>query len=166
MSSAAFSVAHLRFAQFRYYVALSLVLGWLYWRRGLVASVAAHACFNGMLVVAAVAASHGSPVVLFGGGASITVPAAWHTVAHPAADVIAAGARPRPPVSTTGRQVAAGASHSLYLRDDATVATVGWNGVGQVGDATTVDRHSPVPVAGLGPPVTAISAGFFHSVAS
>jgi membrane protease YdiL (CAAX protease family) len=90
VSSAAFSVAHLRFAQFRYYVALGLVLGWLYWRRGLVASVAAHACFNGMLVVAAVAASHGPPVVLSGGGASITVPAAWHTVAHPAADVIAA----------------------------------------------------------------------------
>jgi len=90
VSSAAFSVAHLRFAQFRYYVALGLVLGGLYWRRGLVASISAHACFNGMLVVAAVAASHGPPVVLAGGGASITVPAAWHPVAHPPADVIAA----------------------------------------------------------------------------
>jgi|GEM_PF-1909717 len=90
VSSAAFSVAHLRFAQFRYYVALGLVLGGLYWRRGLVASVTAHACFNGMLVVAAVAASHGPPVSLAGGGASITVPAAWHSVPHPPADVIAA----------------------------------------------------------------------------
>ncbi|MEN3315198.1 MAG: hypothetical protein V7605_1432 [Acidimicrobiaceae bacterium] len=63
------------------------------------------------------------------------------------------------------RLVAAGAYHSLFLRDDATVAAAGWNGVGQLGDATTVDRHTPVPVAGLGP-VTAISAGFFHSVAS
>lgn len=71
---------------------------------------------------------------------------------------VASGARPV-------RQVAAGAYHSLFLRDDATVAAVGWNGVGQLGDATTVDRHSPVTVAGLGP-VTAISAGFFHSVAS
>jgi membrane protease YdiL (CAAX protease family) len=90
VSSAAFSIAHLRFAQFRYYVALGLVLGGLYWRRGLVASVTAHACFNGMLVVAAVAASHGPPLTLAGGGASITVPAAWHAAAHPAGDVIAA----------------------------------------------------------------------------
>jgi len=90
VSSAAFSVAHLRFAQFRYYVALGLVLGGLYWQRGLVASVTAHACFNGMLIVAAVAASHGPPVTLTGGGASITVPAAWHTIAHPRNDVIAA----------------------------------------------------------------------------
>jgi len=90
LSSAAFSVAHLRFAQFRYYVALGLVLGGLYWQRGLVASVTAHACFNGMLIVAALAASHGPPVTLTGGGASITVPAAWHTIAHPRHDVIAA----------------------------------------------------------------------------
>jgi len=90
VSSAAFSVAHLRFAQFRYYVALGLVLGGLYWRRGLVASVAAHASFNGMLVVAAVAASHGPPVTLVGSGVSVTVPAAWHSIAHPPADVIAA----------------------------------------------------------------------------
>ncbi len=90
VSAAAFSVAHLRFAQFRYYVALGLVLGGLYWQRGLVASVTAHACFNGMLIVAALAASHGPPVTLTGGGASITVPAAWHTVGGPKNNLITA----------------------------------------------------------------------------
>jgi len=77
-SAAAFSIAHLRFAQFRYYVAMGVALGLVYFHRGLVGSIAAHACFNGMLLVVAVAASHGPPVALTAAGASITVPAAWH----------------------------------------------------------------------------------------
>jgi membrane protease YdiL (CAAX protease family) len=91
VSAAAFGVAHLRFAQFRYYVGMGVVLALVYWRRGLVGSVAAHACFNGMLVVAALAASHGPAVVLEGAGASITVPAAWHAVGSGGPRIAAVG---------------------------------------------------------------------------
>jgi uncharacterized delta-60 repeat protein len=60
--------------------------------------------------------------------------------------------------------VAAGLYHSLALRNDATVWAWGWNGVGQLGDGTTVDRKAPVPVAGLAD-VVAIAAGAGHSLA-
>lgn len=93
-SAAAFSVAHLRFAQFRYYVAMGVVFGLVYWRRGLFGSVAAHACFNGMLVVAAVAASHGPPVTMSAAGATITVPAAWHDLPPAEGALLAASAPP------------------------------------------------------------------------
>ncbi|MFN2608929.1 MAG: hypothetical protein ABR511_13745 [Acidimicrobiales bacterium] len=66
------------------------MLGLVYWHRGLVGSVAAHACFNGMLLVAALAASHGPPVSLAAAGASITVPAAWHAVGPAPGGVLAA----------------------------------------------------------------------------
>src|SRR4051812_35564707 len=40
----------------------------------------------------------------------------------------------------------------------------GWNGSGQLGDGTTVDRHSPVVVPGLSD-VVQVSAGAYHSLA-
>lgn len=61
------------------------------------------------------------------------------------------------------RRVAAGSYHSLFLRDDGRVQSVGWNGVGQLGDNSTLDRHVPVVVPGL-LGVSAISAGGYHSV--
>ena len=61
-------------------------------------------------------------------------------------------------------QVSAGAYHSLALRSDGTIWAWGWNGVGQLGDGTTVDRLRPVQVAGLRS-ATAISAGALHSMA-
>ncbi|MGH9279649.1 MAG: hypothetical protein ACRD12_16305 [Acidimicrobiales bacterium] len=44
------------------------------------------------------------------------------------------------------------------------VAAWGWNGVGQVGDGTTADRHEAVPVPGL-TGVVAVSAGGYHTLA-
>jgi alpha-tubulin suppressor-like RCC1 family protein len=44
------------------------------------------------------------------------------------------------------------------------VSAMGWNGVGQVGDGTTTDRHTATQVVGLSG-VKAISAGFFHTLA-
>ncbi|MGI8808057.1 MAG: fibronectin type III domain-containing protein [Acidimicrobiales bacterium] len=60
--------------------------------------------------------------------------------------------------------VASGAYHNVALRSDGTVWTWGWNGFGQLGTGSTGDvQHSPVPVPGL-TGVTAIGAGFFHTL--
>ncbi|HEV3400469.1 MAG TPA: type II CAAX endopeptidase family protein [Acidimicrobiales bacterium] len=77
LSAAAFSIAHLRFEQFRYYVGMGLVLFYLYWRRGLSGSIAAHAAFNGMLFVAALAVAHGPALTLTDSGATVTLPGRW-----------------------------------------------------------------------------------------
>ncbi len=80
LSAAAFSIAHLRFEQFRYYVGMGLVLFYMYWRRGLSGSVAAHAAFNGMLFVAALAVAHGPAITLTASGATVTLPGTWQPV--------------------------------------------------------------------------------------
>lgn len=95
LSAAAFAVWHLNLVALRYYALLGALLGWLYVKRGLVCSIAAHVAFNGVLSVAAVM------VVLGGGGtvnadglvmtlphgwdtsASVAVPA-WASLGHPA----------------------------------------------------------------------------------
>jgi YD repeat-containing protein len=68
---------------------------------------------------------------------------------------------------TLGRitAVSAGALHSLLLRDNGTVLATGWNGVSQLGDGTTVERHSPVVVTGVAG-ARSIGAGGYHSVAA
>jgi alpha-tubulin suppressor-like RCC1 family protein len=66
--------------------------------------------------------------------------------------------------------VAAGNYHSLALRNDHLVRAWGFNDSGQLGDNTTTDRHTPVPVkdysgtTGL-QGVTSIAAGANHSLA-
>lgn len=90
LSAAAFGMAHLRFSQFRYYLGMGMVFVFLYWRRGLVASVSAHAAFNGMLVVAALAVAHGPALTLSGAGASMTVPGTWQAVDPPVDSALAA----------------------------------------------------------------------------
>jgi len=54
--------------------------------------------------------------------------------------------------------VAAGFSHSFALNVDGTVLAWGSNFLGQLGDGTTANRSSPVPVTGL-PPAQAIVPG-------
>jgi alpha-tubulin suppressor-like RCC1 family protein len=67
--------------------------------------------------------------------------------------------------------LAAGGSHSLALRSDGTVVAWGNNAFGQLGDATTTQRQTPVPVKDPSSPtgwlesVTAIAAGGSHSLA-
>ncbi len=61
-------------------------------------------------------------------------------------------------------QVASGDRHSIALRNDGTVWTWGHNGHGQLGDGTTTDRNTPVPVAGFSE-VIAVAAGKVHSLA-
>ena len=66
--------------------------------------------------------------------------------------------------------VSAGFGHSVALCSDGTVAAWGWNAYGQLGNGT-VTQQSSVPVATVqngvlaGKTVTAISAGYGHSLA-
>ena len=54
--------------------------------------------------------------------------------------------------------------HTLALASDGTAWAWGWNGYGQLGDGTTVDRFVPVPVSGIAD-VVALGAGSAHSLA-
>ena len=58
----------------------------------------------------------------------------------------------------TARQLALGASHSCALLTDGTAKCWGYNGYGQLGDGTLVDKTSPTTVAGISN-ATAIWAG-------
>ncbi len=66
--------------------------------------------------------------------------------------------------------IAGGNGHSLALKSDGTVWAWGWNLSGKLGDGTTTDRYIPVQVkdpGGIGflTGVTAVSAGYYHSLA-
>jgi len=75
VSSLLFALAHLR--GLGYYTVCGVVLGVLYWRRGLWASIAAHATFNASLVMLAVVVAHGPSHVLVADGVSVRAPADW-----------------------------------------------------------------------------------------
>jgi hypothetical protein len=60
--------------------------------------------------------------------------------------------------------VATGGTHSLALKSDGTLWAWGDNLFGQLGDGTTTDRSTPVPVSGL-TGVVAVAAGNDYSLA-
>jgi membrane protease YdiL (CAAX protease family) len=92
LSAVAFSLAHLSLIQFRYYLVMGMVFGFLYWRRGLVGSIAAHAAFNGILMVVAVAAAHGPGIAHDVAGGKVAIPATYRTsTAIGGADLAAIG---------------------------------------------------------------------------
>jgi uncharacterized repeat protein (TIGR03803 family) len=64
---------------------------------------------------------------------------------------------------TTISAVAAGTSHSLFLKDNGTVWASGLNTNGQLGDGSIINRPSPVQVSGL-TGIIAVSAGNTHSL--
>jgi CAAX protease family protein len=79
VSSVLFSLAHLHWsvAGITYFSVCGVVLGVLYWRRGLWASIAAHAAFNGSLVLLAVVVVLGPAHVLASNGISVRAPSDW-----------------------------------------------------------------------------------------
>jgi alpha-tubulin suppressor-like RCC1 family protein len=75
------------------------------------------------------------------------------------------------PLLTGVTAIAAGGSHSLALKSDGTVWAWGFNGFGQLGDNSGVNRSNPVQVKDTGPngstlpKVIAVAAGGSHSLA-
>ncbi|MGN6474302.1 MAG: lysostaphin resistance A-like protein [Mycobacteriales bacterium] len=87
VSALFFATWHLNKTAFVYYTAMGVVIGGIYIKRGLVASMAAHAGFNGVLTIAAIAIvlgpSHGYDV----GALRITAPGGWTNVTSKTADI-------------------------------------------------------------------------------
>ena len=78
VSGFAFAVWHLNPAALRYYALMGAFLGVLYMKRGLVCSMAAHAAFNGVLTVAALAVVLAPATTVSSGDISISAPGGWH----------------------------------------------------------------------------------------
>lgn len=55
-------------------------------------------------------------------------------------------------------------AHTLFLLSDGTVWATGYNGLGQLGDGTTLNKVTPIQVPGISG-VTQIAAGHAHSLA-
>lgn len=66
-------------------------------------------------------------------------------------------------VGTATRTVTCGAHHTLIIKTDGSIWAMGLNNFGQLGDGTTIDRSTPVKVAGISAAVS-VSAGYYHSV--
>ena len=74
------------------------------------------------------------------------------------------------PVSVVGGftdwcQVSAGSFHTAAVRTNGTIWAWGYNGSGQLGDNTIVDKSSPVSVVGGFTDWCQVSAGYRHSIA-
>ncbi len=74
------------------------------------------------------------------------------------------------PVNVTGlaggvTALSAGLGHTCALLSNGAVQCWGYNVYGQLGDATTKSRSTPVPVAGLVSGVKSIAAGYYHTCA-
>jgi len=61
--------------------------------------------------------------------------------------------------------ISVGGHHSCALTGTGGVECWGRNDHGQLGDGTTTDRPTPVPVSGLTNSVVAVAAGYFHTCA-
>ncbi len=68
-----------------------------------------------------------------------------------------------PGISTIA-QIAAGFAHTVALNGNGTVWAWGYNGYGQLGDGTTINKSTPAEVSGL-TGVRTIAAGAYHSAA-
>jgi alpha-tubulin suppressor-like RCC1 family protein len=62
-------------------------------------------------------------------------------------------------------EVAAAFERTCARKQDGTLWCWGYNGVGQLGDGTATDQHSPVQVTALGASVAQISTGVYHTCA-
>jgi hypothetical protein len=79
LSALAFAIWHMHPASLRYYALMGLLLGRLWQKRGLLGSMSAHACFNGVLTLAAIAATTGAASYTSYGQLRFELPGGWHT---------------------------------------------------------------------------------------
>jgi membrane protease YdiL (CAAX protease family) len=77
-SAIAFAFWHHNPSALRYYAAMGLVFAAIWRKRGLIASMSAHAAFNGVLTIAAVLATSGVGATTTFQGLSVFVPGGWH----------------------------------------------------------------------------------------
>lgn len=78
VSAIAFAVWHLNPAALRYYALMGLVFAAIWLKRGLLASMSAHAAFNGVLAIAAVMATSGAATDTTFEQITVTIPGGWH----------------------------------------------------------------------------------------
>jgi hypothetical protein len=97
VSAMAFAVWHLTPAALVYYTAMGAVLGWLYLKKGLAASMAAHVGFNGVLTVAAIFVVLGPAHTVNLDGVSFKAPSGWSVESSVTAENIGAAAVVRGP---------------------------------------------------------------------
>lgn len=64
---------------------------------------------------------------------------------------------------SSGRPLALGGQHTCAI-NNGMLSCWGWNANGQLGDGTTTDHHSPVPVGALGSGVAEVAAGGIGAV--
>ena len=69
---------------------------------------------------------------------------------------------------STWTKISAGHSHSLFLRSDGKVYACGANSQGGLGDGTTTNKSTPIPILttniGTSLPITAIAIGYLYSL--
>jgi membrane protease YdiL (CAAX protease family) len=109
----AFSFWHLNPFALRYYVLAGFLLGYLYWRYGLVGSITAHALFNTSLGVAAVVALLLGPVNVEDGGVRLELPAGWHLIDEESVDEEFAGSDETGSVVVLAAETISGAGFAL-----------------------------------------------------
>ena len=132
VSALAFAIWHMRPESLRYYALMGLLLGRLWQKRGLIASMTAHACFNGVLTVVAVVATSGAAGTYTSfGGAHFELPGGWHaarsasiaaTYQGPAGASLAVAEVPTGRVVTTDEMIARLSNGNALLAFGASVA--------------------------------------------
>jgi membrane protease YdiL (CAAX protease family) len=78
VSAIAFAIWHLNPAALRYYAVMGLVFAGIWLKRGLLASMSAHAAFNGVLTIAAVMATSGTGATTTFNSIAVEIPGGWH----------------------------------------------------------------------------------------